>query len=116
MGDFGHPSLHTKKAYSWKQISDQASCKTVHLVNFSLKKKFTQVVLFRGVQVSNNQVGSEGGERKPALGVSWAHVPHCRILLTHHRPGDANLQPANQQDTQRVARIIKSGRQVREDD
>ncbi|XP_033646889.1 DNA repair protein RAD51 homolog 4-like [Asterias rubens] len=63
------------------------------------------------ILVSNNQVGSEGGERKPALGVSWAHVPHCRIVLTHHRPGDANLQPANQQDTQRVARIIKSGRQ-----
>ncbi|XP_038058675.1 DNA repair protein RAD51 homolog 4-like [Patiria miniata] len=62
------------------------------------------------VLLTNNQVRGDGTQRKPALGRTWSHVPHCRLLLTHDRSDDASLCTVNR-PINREARIIKSGRQ-----
>ncbi|XP_022086370.1 DNA repair protein RAD51 homolog 4-like [Acanthaster planci] len=62
------------------------------------------------ILLTNNQVRGDGTQRKPALGRTWSHVPHCRLLLTHDRSDDASLQTPSHQ-IRREAKLIKSGRQ-----
>ncbi|XP_072040998.1 DNA repair protein RAD51 homolog 4-like [Amphiura filiformis] len=61
------------------------------------------------VLLTNNLVQGSGGEKKPALGRTWLHVPHTRILVSCNKgDGDPSLVVATEQ---RHVKLIKSSRQ-----
>ena len=68
-------------------------------------------LIFLTHQLTNNLVQGGGGEKKPALGRTWLHLPHTRILVSCDKgQGDPSLVVSSQQ---RYVKLLKSSRQVR---
>ncbi|XP_071944101.1 DNA repair protein RAD51 homolog 4-like [Antedon mediterranea] len=79
-----------------------------HGLMMQVARKLKEIVEENVAVLVTNRIVQFNNLSKPALGTSWLHVPHTRILLTNkNQDGTASNR------LKREAMIIKSSRQVR---